>query len=130
MKLDNSDEGMVVDFKDICSLVDGGHYLRGVIHNKSILKKGGYFMETNQTSTHSILSLTLGVLAILIPFIGIGTGIAGVVLSKKASTEIRKTNQGGKGMAVSGMILSIAGIILQLLVLLSIITFMMLIDAG
>ncbi|WP_101845621.1 DUF4190 domain-containing protein [Halobacillus sp. Marseille-P3879] len=86
-------------------------------------------METNQTSTHSILSLTLGVLSILIS-LGIGTGIAGVVLSKKASTVIRNTNQGGKGMAVSGMILSIAGIILQLLVLLSIITFMMLIDAG
>ncbi len=83
-------------------------------------------LETNtkpQVNTTSIVSLTLGVLSIFIPIIGFITGIIGIILYKKASNEIAATNQGGKGLAISGLICSIVGVVSQLLFVLGIITF-------
>ncbi|MGG2087405.1 DUF4190 domain-containing protein [Priestia aryabhattai] len=84
-------------------------------------------METNtkpQVNTNSIVSLTLGILSIFIPIIGFITGIIGIILYKKASNQIAATNQGGKGLAIAGLICSIVGLISQLLFILGIITFM------
>jgi Domain of unknown function (DUF4190) len=83
-------------------------------------------LETNtkpQTNTNSIVSLTLGILSIFIPIIGFITGIIGIILYKKASNEIAATNQGGKGLAIAGLICSIVGVISQLFFVLGIITF-------
>ncbi|QKY70699.1 DUF4190 domain-containing protein [Lentibacillus sp. CBA3610] len=81
-------------------------------------------------NSNSIVSLTLGILSIFIPIIGFFTGIAGLVVSRKALKEIDKTNETGRGFAISGLICSIVGIIMHILAILSIVTFVAFISAG
>lgn len=75
------------------------------------------------TNSTSIVSLTLGILSILIPFLGLILGIAGVVVYRKARSEMYLTGEGGKGIAVSGLICSIVGILGQVLMLLAYLMF-------
>lgn len=79
--------------------------------------------QNNQTNSTSILSLTLGILSFLIPFIGLVVGILGIVFSKKATKEIMKSNEAGKGLAISGLICSLVGIIIQLFIILAFLTY-------
>lgn len=80
-------------------------------------------VEKMQINSNSVISLTLGILSILIPIIGIVLGIIGVVVSRKAVKEIVKNNENGKGLATSGLICSVVGIISHIFVVLGIITF-------
>ena len=66
------------------------------------------------TNSNSIISITTGILSILIPFLGLVLSIIGIMTSRKAIREIEKTNEGGRGLAISGFICSIVGIVLQL----------------
>lgn len=70
-------------------------------------------VEKTETNSNSIISLTLGILSIIVPFIGLVLGIIGVVLSRKATKEIAKRNESGRGLAISGLICSIVGIVIQ-----------------
>jgi len=45
-------------------------------------------VENAQTNSNSEISLTLGILSILIPFIGLFLGGIGVVVARKATKEI------------------------------------------
>ena len=80
-------------------------------------------VEKTQTNSNSVISLTLGVLSILIPHIGLILGVIGVVVSRKATKEIVKTNEGGSGLATSGLICSVVGIIIQTFAVVAIIAF-------
>lgn len=80
-------------------------------------------VEKTQTNSNSVISLTLGVLSILIPYIGLILGVVGVVVSRKATKEIAKTNEGGSGLATSGLICSVVGIIIQTFAVVAIIAF-------
>lgn len=66
------------------------------------------------TNSTAIVSLTLGILSILVPFLGLILGIVGVVVYRKARSEMYLKEEGGKGIAVSGLICSIVGILSQL----------------
>ncbi|WP_307786890.1 DUF4190 domain-containing protein [Pseudogracilibacillus auburnensis] len=66
-----------------------------------------------KTNNHSIVALTLGILSLFIPIIGIILGILGVIKAKKSLSEIEHSNESGKGYAISGRICSIVGICLQ-----------------
>ncbi|SDQ80486.1 DUF4190 domain-containing protein [Virgibacillus salinus] len=70
--------------------------------------------EKAATNGEAITSLTLGILSIIIPFIGLFLGIIGVVVSRKATKQIVKTNEDGRGLATSGLICSVVGILMQL----------------
>jgi hypothetical protein len=74
--------------------------------------------EKNQTNNSSVISLTVGILSLFIPFIGLILGIIGIVFSRKAVKQINQTNENGRGLATAGLICSIVGIILQLLMVL------------
>jgi len=80
-------------------------------------------VKKTETNSKSIISLTLGVLSIIVPLLGLVLGIIGVVLSRIAAKEIAKRNEGGKGLAISGLICSVVGIITQTFAVLSIIAF-------
>ncbi|PKG22829.1 DUF4190 domain-containing protein [Niallia nealsonii] len=80
--------------------------------------------DKNQTNNNSVISLTVGILSLLIPFIGLILGIIGIVFSKKALKQINITNESGKGLATVGLICSIVGIILQILIVLGLIAFL------
>lgn len=79
--------------------------------------------EKNQTNNNSVISLTLGILSMLIPFIGLILGISGIIFSSKAVKEINTTNANGRGLATAGLICSIVGIILQILAILGYIAY-------
>ncbi|MFB1081932.1 DUF4190 domain-containing protein [Jeotgalibacillus sp. JSM ZJ347] len=72
-----------------------------------------------QTNTQSIVSLTLGVLSLLVPFLGIFLGIAGIITANISMKQIAISEKGGKGLAISGMICSIVGLIIQLFTVLA-----------
>ena len=76
-----------------------------------------------QTNRNSIISLTVGILSIVIPIIGLVLGIVGVVLSRKALKEIGNAYGSGKGLATSGLICSVVGVITQLFGVLGFIPF-------
>lgn len=77
----------------------------------------------NQTNSKSVISLTLGILSILIPLIGLLLGIIGVVFSRQAANEIAFSNETGSGFATAGFVCSVIGIILQTLSVVSLILF-------
>lgn len=79
--------------------------------------------EKNQTNNHSVIALTVGILSLLIPFLGLILGIIGIVFSRIAIKQINKTNENGSGLATAGLICSIVGIILQLLMVIGYVSF-------
>ncbi|MFG6120098.1 DUF4190 domain-containing protein [Thalassobacillus sp. B23F22_16] len=50
------------------------------------------------------------------PLAGIVLGVIGIIFAKKARKEMDQKNEDGKGLATTGMICSVAGVIIQLLV--------------
>jgi hypothetical protein len=86
--------------------------------------------KTQTNNSKSVVSLTLGILSILIPHIGLILGVIGIVVSRKATKEIVKTDEGGSGLATSGLICSVVGIIIQLFLVVSIIAFYSLTNVG
>jgi uncharacterized membrane protein YidH (DUF202 family) len=80
-------------------------------------------VEKTKTNSSSVISLTVGILSILIPIIGLILGVIGIVVSRKATKEIEKTNEAGRGLAISGLICSSVGIIIQIFAVLGIIAF-------
>ncbi|MGM8212282.1 DUF4190 domain-containing protein [Virgibacillus sp. W0430] len=80
-------------------------------------------MENKQTNTNSIIALIVGILSILIPIIGLLLGIIGIVFSRKATKEMKVSNELGSGMATAGLICSIVGIILSFFAIIGIILF-------
>ncbi|MGE8204664.1 DUF4190 domain-containing protein [Heyndrickxia sp. NPDC080065] len=70
-------------------------------------------VEKAQTNSKSVISLTLGILSIIIPIIGLLLGVIGLVISRISIKEIEETNENGRGLATSGFICSIIGIIIH-----------------
>ncbi|KAB7672048.1 DUF4190 domain-containing protein [Bacillus sp. B1-b2] len=70
------------------------------------------------TNSKSIYSLTLGILSIIVPYIGLILGIIGLIFASKSIKEIESYKQEGRGLATSGKVCSIVGICLQVLLLL------------
>ena len=69
--------------------------------------------QSNQTNRKSVISLTLGILSILIPLIGLILGIIGVVFSRQAAKEIAFSHESGRGFATAGFVCSVMGAIYQ-----------------
>jgi hypothetical protein len=84
----------------------------------------------NQTNRNSVISLTLGILSILIPLIGLILGIIGVVFSRKAAKEIAFSNESGSGFATAGLVCSVIGIIFQTFNLVALLLFASITTVG
>ncbi len=76
-----------------------------------------------KNSNNGVGALTLGILSIIIPFIGLILGMLGIIV-------YRKTNNNRNALTISGLICSIIGIIIQLLRTLSLITYYFFTSAG
>lgn len=68
-------------------------------------------------NSYAATSLTLGILSILVPFLGVIFGVTGAVLSKKAKIEVAFSGEAGRSLAVAGSICSVIGICLQVFVM-------------
>ncbi|WP_419883124.1 DUF4190 domain-containing protein [Peribacillus sp. B-H-3] len=77
--------------------------------------------EIKKTNSKAIASLVLGILSLIIPFLGILLGIIGLIISFPSLKEIKNTGEGGRGMAIAGRVCSIIGIILGILSIIAII---------
>ncbi|WP_077356841.1 DUF4190 domain-containing protein [Virgibacillus halodenitrificans] len=86
--------------------------------------------STNTTNSKAIGSLLLGILSIMIPFIGLVLGIIGIIFARIAKKQLTKTNENGRGLAISGFICSVIGIIIQLFIILSLITYYSITTVG
>ena len=71
------------------------------------------------TNSHAVVSFTLGILSIFIPAIGLILGIAGIVFYQKAKNAIAVTGEGGRGLATAGLVCSIVGIAMQILIIMA-----------
>ena len=73
----------------------------------------GYPQPTQGTNGFAIASLVLGCLIWIEGF----TGILAVVFGHVALSQIKKTNQGGRGLAIAGLVLGYIGIAFLLVII-------------
>ena len=70
-----------------------------------------------KTNTKAIISLILGIISLLITYLGIIAAVVGIILSRMATKEIEESGEKGSGLALGGLITSIVGLVLQLLII-------------
>ncbi|MGE7765708.1 DUF4190 domain-containing protein [Peribacillus sp. NPDC096540] len=73
--------------------------------------------EIKQSNSKAIVSLIMGILSILIPFIGIILGILGLIFASKSKKEISQSGESGHGLVTAGKVCSIIGIILNVILI-------------
>ncbi|MBK5441932.1 MULTISPECIES: DUF4190 domain-containing protein [unclassified Peribacillus] len=74
--------------------------------------------EIKQSNSKAIVSLIMGILSLLIPFIGIILGILGLIFASKSKKEMAQSGESGIGLVTAGKICSIIGIILNVIMIL------------
>ncbi|MNN36831.1 hypothetical protein D3C81_1507420 [compost metagenome] len=83
------------------------------------------------TNGKSIAALVLGILSIVTPYIGLIFGIVAIIMSAISLKEIRNRYEGGRGLAIAGLVCGIIGtIIYALLILLFIVIILFAAGAG
>lgn len=70
------------------------------------------------TNGKSIASLVLGILSVITPYIGLLFGIVAIILSALSLKEIRNRHEGGRGLAIAGLVCGIVGTIIYALLIL------------
>ncbi|SES67278.1 protein of unknown function [Oceanobacillus limi] len=70
-----------------------------------------------ETNGKAIAGLTLGILSVILPYIGVVLGIIGIVIANKGIKEIGETAGNGRGIAIAGRVCSIVGICIQSLLI-------------
>lgn len=71
----------------------------------------------------SIAGFVLGVLSIIVPYIGFLLGIVAVILSALSLKEIRIRYEQGRGLAIAGLVCGIVGTLLYAILILFFIIF-------
>ena len=71
-----------------------------------------------RTNGKAIAALVLGICSIVVPYIGLILGIIAIVLANQATKMIKRTNEGGHGMAVAGLVCGIIGVAIYALIIL------------
>lgn len=71
---------------------------------------------TPGANSNASVSLAMGILSIVVPFLGLIIGSMGVAYSRRAGKEIAVSGETGGRLATSGFVCSIIGICLQVLV--------------
>ncbi|TMW71418.1 DUF4190 domain-containing protein [Alteribacter natronophilus] len=67
--------------------------------------------QKERKNKKAVWSLVLGILSLVLPYMGLLAAIGGIVLANRALKEIETDKGGGKYMAIAGRICSIGGII-------------------
>ena len=70
-----------------------------------------------QLNSKSVAALTLGVLSVAIPYLGIVLGVIGLIMASKGLREIARSGEKGRPLAIAGRICSIVGVCIQGIVL-------------
>lgn len=70
-----------------------------------------------KTNGKSIGALVLGILSLMIPFVGFLLGIIAIILASISFKEIRIRYEQGKGMAIAGLVTGILGTLFGLILI-------------
>ncbi|WP_127575347.1 DUF4190 domain-containing protein [Paenibacillus barengoltzii] len=62
-----------------------------------------YIHSPEGINSKSIASLILGILSLVIPFLGFLLAIISIILGRQALTEITRSSDSGKGLALAGL---------------------------
>jgi hypothetical protein len=73
--------------------------------------------QNQPTNGKSIAALVLGILAVIIPYIGLIIGILAIVFGKISLNEIKKRGEQGKGLAIAGLVCGIVGTVLYAIII-------------
>jgi len=68
-----------------------------------------HHFEPPQTNGKAIAALVLGILSIVIPYVGLIIGIVALAIASMAFKEIKQTGDRGYGMAIAGLVCGIVG---------------------
>nr|WP_082560348.1 MULTISPECIES: DUF4190 domain-containing protein [Paenibacillus] len=74
-----------------------------------------------KTNGKSIAALVLGILSIMIPYIGFVIGIVAIIFAALSLKEINARMEQGKGLAVAGLVCGIIGTLIYALIILFVI---------
>ncbi|MGV2620592.1 UNVERIFIED_CONTAM: DUF4190 domain-containing protein [Halobacillus marinus] len=69
----------------------------------------------------AMTSLVLGILSIFLPFLGLITGIMGIIYANTVLSTGEGEEAEGRNLAISGKVCSIIGLCLQILVIITVI---------
>lgn len=74
-----------------------------------------------KTNGKSIAALVLGILAVVLPYIGLIIGIIAIVFANIAFKEIKRNGDQGRGLAIAGLVCGIVGTALYAIIILIVI---------
>ena len=72
--------------------------------------EGELVVSTNKTNSLAIAGFVVSLVSFVFSFWGV-TAIVAIILSSVALSQIKKTNEGGKGLALAGLIIGIVSVI-------------------
>ncbi|MCC3378800.1 DUF4190 domain-containing protein [Paenibacillus farraposensis] len=83
------------------------------------------------TNNKAVASMVLGILSVVIPYLGFIIGIVGIILSSLSLKEINRHGEQGRGMAIAGLVCSIIGtMIYALIIIFFIVVFVIAASSG
>jgi hypothetical protein len=74
--------------------------------------------QPTKTNGKSITALVLGILSIILPYIGFLIGIAAIVFASLSFKELKYRNEQGRGLATAGLVCGIVGTALYAIIIL------------
>src|SRR5699024_12317613 len=74
-------------------------------------------------NSNAVICVVLGAVKLVLPLLGIITGIMGIVYYNKAKKEMPVKGETGEGVAITGLTLSIVGLVLQVVIIFSLLLF-------
>lgn len=82
------------------------------------------YNQPAKTNGKSIVTLVLGILSLVVPYVGFLIGIVGIIFGALSFKELKKTGEQGRGLAIGGLITSILGTLLWGLIAIFLIVFL------
>ncbi|MEF2967113.1 DUF4190 domain-containing protein [Paenibacillus sp. M1] len=86
-----------------------------------------------KTNGKSIASLVLGIMSLVVPYIGFILGIVAIVFASMSFKELKRTGEQGRGLSIAGLVCGIIGTVLYaILILIVVLAFVMFatVDSG
>ncbi|WP_239618107.1 DUF4190 domain-containing protein [Cohnella mopanensis] len=71
-----------------------------------------------KTNGKSIAALVLGILSIVLPYVGFLIGIVAIIFASISFKEIKRNQEQGRGMAIAGLVCGIVGTAIYAIIIL------------
>lgn len=74
------------------------------------------YSSSPKTNSSAIAALVLGILSVIIPYIGFILGMIAIILGRKSRRSIDENHEAGSGLAIAGFICGIVGLCFWVLI--------------